>query len=155
VHKKKKVIKKRVHDLSGVGSIGIKCEGVLDENRFNLFMRNLLRSKSKDLYRSKGIITIEGQDRVKWIFQGVHEQMNFGPANEKWNEGEKIVNKMVFIGRNLEKDMLEEQFKNCIHVPLPDGYKEHFDPKTCRFYYETPEGGTSWVRPTAAKPSEE
>ena len=48
------------------------------------------------------------------MFQGVHEQINFGPSNVEWGPDEKVVNKMVFIGRNLNRKELEEGFRACL-----------------------------------------
>ena len=53
--------KKKVHDLSRVGSVGIMLEGHLDNIKFNYFMGTLLRERSSDLYRSKGVLSIHGQ----------------------------------------------------------------------------------------------
>eukprot|EP01044_Picomonas_judraskeda_P019355 COSAG03_NODE_4065_length_1702_cov_3.159077_3_plen_172_part_00 len=53
--------KRKVHDLSRVGSVGIKLEGHLDNIKFNYFMGTLLRERSSDLYRSKGVLSIHGQ----------------------------------------------------------------------------------------------
>ena len=43
------------------------------------------------------------QGNTKFVFQGVHEQINFGPSSVEWAEGEKRMNRMVFIGRNLNR----------------------------------------------------
>jgi len=44
----------------------------------------------------------------------VHEQINFGPSSVEWAEGEKRMNRMVFIGRNLNRKELEDGFKSCL-----------------------------------------
>jgi G3E family GTPase len=44
----------------------------------------------------------------------VHEQINFGPAASSWAEGEPRVNRMVFIGRNLNRKELEDGFHGCL-----------------------------------------
>ena len=81
--------------------------------KFNYFMGTLLRERSRDLYRSKGVLSIHGQGSTKFVFQGVHESINFGPAAEDWKEGETRVNKMVFIGKDLDKPALREGFRKC------------------------------------------
>lgn len=48
--------------------------------------------------------------------QGVHEQIAFGPSQAKWGPTEARVSKMVFIGRNLNRDQLEEGFRKCLAV---------------------------------------
>ena len=81
--------------------------------KFNYFMGTLLRERSADLYRSKGVLSIHGQGSTKFVFQGVHESINFGPAAQDWKEDETRVNKMVFIGKDLDKQALREGFGKC------------------------------------------
>jgi G3E family GTPase len=75
------------HDLSGVGSVGLTMEGDIDDVVFNAFMQSLLQAKARDIYRSKGVLSIHGQGDMKFVFQGVHEQMNFGPSLAEWKAG--------------------------------------------------------------------
>jgi G3E family GTPase len=51
------------HSFIQVGSIGIRMEGELENTKFNYFMGNLLKEKSADLYRSKGVLSIHDQVR--------------------------------------------------------------------------------------------
>ena len=106
--------KSKIHDLTGVGSVGIECEGELDFNLVNEFMMNLLQENSANMYRSKGVFCFQGQGDTKFVFQGVHEQINFGPSETRWKEGEKKLNRMVFIGRNLNREELESGFRKCL-----------------------------------------
>ena len=48
------------------------------------------------------------QGDTKFVFQGVHESINFGPAQEPWKEGEPRINKMVWIGKGLDREALRE-----------------------------------------------
>ena len=104
--------KKKVHNLSLVSSVGFTIKGQLDTIKFNTFMSDLLAEKAQDLYRTKGVLAFHGQGDTKFVFQGVHEQINFGPADKPWTAGEERVSKMVFIGKNLDyaffKKSLEE-----------------------------------------------
>ena len=109
----KKPRKKR-HDLTGVSSVGILAEGELDFALVNTFMMNLLQENALNIYRSKGVMKFKDQGNVKFVFQGVHEQINFGPSNVEWGKDEKVVNRMVFIGRNLNRTELEEGFRACL-----------------------------------------
>jgi G3E family GTPase len=112
-HKSEKKPRKK-HDLSGVGSVGFTLEGNLDSAEFNKFMGELLQKSARDLYRSKGVLSFAGEGDTKFVFQGVHEQIVCQPALKTWEEGEKRINKMVFIGRNLDKAALETSFKACL-----------------------------------------
>jgi G3E family GTPase len=75
------------------------------QKKFNMFMSTLLQEKARDLYRCKGVVAFKGSDD-KYVFHGVHEQVAFGPAEEGWAPGQKKVCKMVFIGKNLDRDSL-------------------------------------------------
>ena len=106
--------RKKRHDLSGVSSVGIEAEGELDFNGLNGFMMRLLQANARDIYRSKGVLCFAGQGDAKFVFQGVHEQIHFGPSNATWGKDEPRVNKMVFIGRKLDRDALEAGFRACL-----------------------------------------
>lgn len=143
--------RKKLHDVSGVGSVGITARGPLDKYRFNAYMRDLLSEKARDIFRSKGVLCIKGQEQTKFVFQGVHETVCFGPASSGWSEGEEAVNQIVFIGRNLNRKDLVEGLRSCVWVPLPDGWDEHHDKKSGQPYYvHSASGKKQWDRPAGA-----
>ncbi|CAL5225788.1 g8563 [Coccomyxa viridis] len=76
-----------------------------------------MMTKGVDLFRSKGILAIQGSDD-KHFFQGVHMLLSFGSSaegiGEPWKEGELRKNRIVFIGRNLDRAELERDFKACL-----------------------------------------
>ena len=74
----------------------------------------LLQERAKDIYRSKGVLAFEGQGNQKFVFQGVHEQIDFGPASTEWAPEEPRLNKIVFIGRNLDRAMIEKSLQDCL-----------------------------------------
>ena len=90
--------------------------GLLVVPTFNSFMSKLLQEKAKDMYRTKGVLAFEDQED-KFVFQGVHEQINFGPANSPWGEKEERVSKMVFIGKNLDYDFFKKELEACMADP--------------------------------------
>jgi G3E family GTPase len=99
------------HDQT-VTSVGIEVAGDLDINRVNEWIGRLLREQGTDIFRSKGILSISGwPDR--YVFQGVHMLLD-GSADRPWRDGERRVNKLVFIGRNLDRAALEEDFRSCL-----------------------------------------
>ena len=102
------------HDLSMVSSCGVAVEGFLDVPKFNMFMAELLQSRAADLYRTKGVLSFAGQGTQKFVFQGVHEQIDFGPAKTEWGKDEKRISKIVFIGRNIDRKFLQEKIEACI-----------------------------------------
>jgi G3E family GTPase len=99
------------HDQS-VTSVGIEVAGDLDIERVNSWIGRLLREQGTDIFRSKGILSISGwPDR--YVFQGVHMLLD-GSADRPWRDDEPRVNKLVFIGRNLDRAALEEDFRSCL-----------------------------------------
>jgi G3E family GTPase len=103
------------HNLEAVSSVGIKFEGNLHAQWFNIFMMDLLRERAADIYRSKGLLSFHGQGDTKFVFQGVHEQINFGPAKDPWKATEERVNKFVFIGKNLNRAELTKGLMECLY----------------------------------------
>jgi G3E family GTPase len=103
------------HNLEAVTSVGIKFEGQLHAQWFNMFMMDLLRERAADIYRSKGLLSFHGQGNTKFVFQGVHEQINFGPARDPWSDTETRLNKFVFIGKNLNEQELTKGLMECLY----------------------------------------
>ncbi|DBA77020.1 TPA: hypothetical protein ACH3X1_009609 [Trebouxia sp. C0004] len=105
-----------LHDESVI-SVGIELEGNLDMHYVNMWLSKLLTEQGVDLFRSKGILAIEGSDD-KYFFQGVHMLLSFGCSAEgmgqPWDPDEKRVNKLVFIGRNLDRAELNKNFRACL-----------------------------------------
>lgn len=64
------------------------------------------------MLRYKGVLNMEGTDR-KVIFQGVHQLMgsDLGPL---WRPDESRLSKMVFIGIDLPRDILEQGLDQCL-----------------------------------------
>jgi G3E family GTPase len=99
------------HDES-VTSVGLELAGELDEDRLNRWMSGLLRSRGVDIFRMKGILALAGvSERV--VFQGVHMLLDVEPGRP-WGADEARVNRLVFIGRNLDRAELQEQLAWCL-----------------------------------------
>jgi len=106
---------KREHRIDLVQSVGVQFEGNLHAQWFNMFMMDLLKERAADLFRTKGLLSFQGQGNTKFVFQGVHEQINFGPAKEPWKDGETRINKFVFIGKNLDRKWLTKSLMECLY----------------------------------------
>jgi G3E family GTPase len=98
------------HDQT-VTSVGIEVEGDLELARLNDWLGTLLSTKGVDIFRSKGILALKGADR-QYVFQGVH--MLFDGADGPPWDGQPRVNRMVFIGRDLDRAALESGFRSCL-----------------------------------------
>lgn len=116
---------KKVHNLSLVSSVGFTIHGVLDVTLFNSFMSHLLEESAKDLYRTKGLLAFQDQGDNKFLFQGVHEQIDFGPSAIPWAANEERVSKMVFIGRNLDYEALKSGLSKTVADPKTAIIKMH------------------------------
>ncbi|XP_050230873.1 uncharacterized protein LOC126679898 [Mercurialis annua] len=100
-----------VHD-SSVSSVSIVSEGILDLDEVDDWFERLMEEKGEDLYRMKGVLSVTGSDQ-RYIFQGVHSTLD-GCPGEQWGADEKRINKLVFIGRNLDETALRKGFKGCL-----------------------------------------
>ncbi|KAF9685076.1 hypothetical protein SADUNF_Sadunf03G0016700 [Salix dunnii] len=99
------------HD-PGVSSVSIVCEGSLDLEKANIWLGTLLMERSEDMYRMKGLLSVQGMDE-RFVFQGVHDIFQ-GSPERLWGPDEPRMNKIVFIGKNLDAQELEKGFKACL-----------------------------------------
>ncbi|XP_011044875.1 PREDICTED: COBW domain-containing protein 1 isoform X1 [Populus euphratica] len=99
------------HD-PGVSSVSIVCEGSLDLEKANIWLGTLLMERSEDIYRMKGLLSVQGMDE-RFVFQGVHDIFQ-GSPDRLWGPNEPRMNKIVFIGKNLDAQELEKGFKACL-----------------------------------------
>jgi G3E family GTPase len=94
-----------------VSSVGITIAGDLDKRKFNAWMSELLQTQGTDIFRMKGVLSLKGeQDR--FVFQGVHMLFD-GRPDRPWKGAERR-NQLIFIGRNLNRNQLNEGFKACL-----------------------------------------
>jgi len=100
-----------LHDQS-ITSVGIDTEGVVDLVEMNGWLGWLLQEKGVDIFRMKGILNVEGFTR-RFVFQGVHMLFS-GEPDREWGDGEVRRNRMIFIGRNLDREELESRFRACL-----------------------------------------
>ena len=64
------------------------------------------------MLRYKGVLWMVGADR-KVVFQGVHQMMG-SDIGGKWGEQEVRSSKMVFIGKDLPKDIFIRGLEQCL-----------------------------------------
>ncbi len=98
------------HDPS-LESVSFTYPGAFDRARLDNYLKDLLKSRGDDIFRLKGIIAVAGEpNRV--VLQGVHRLMELRPA-DAWGS-RKRESRLVFIGRNLDKDSLERGLRACL-----------------------------------------
>jgi G3E family GTPase len=95
-----------------VSSVGITLAGDLNEKKLNKWLGSLLAEKGLDIFRMKGVLSIKGNDK-RFVFQGVHMLFD-GKEDRPWKPGEARSNKLIFIGRNLDRAALTEGFRSCL-----------------------------------------
>lgn len=100
------------HHDDKVSSIAFREEKPLDLDKVNHWMSYLVQEKGEDLLRYKGVLYIKGM-KERIVFQGLHMLFS-GRPDRRWKESERKITELVFIGKDLNKEELEKQFKNCI-----------------------------------------
>jgi len=95
-----------------VTSVGIVTEGECRMNLLNAWMGKLLREKGTDIYRMKGILAIKDMPNA-FVFQAVHMVMD-ATQGSPWPNDEKRINKIIFIGKELNREELEKGFYSCL-----------------------------------------
>ncbi|CAL9707971.1 unnamed protein product [Knipowitschia caucasica] len=104
------------HLDKSIVTVTFEVPGDLSEDSLNVFVQDLLWEKlfcNKEghpmtVIRLKGIIAVAGKEH-QVMLQGVHELYELNETPQTW-EGSARINRLVFIGRNLDKDLLREQF---------------------------------------------
>ena len=94
-----------------ITSVGITLEGELSEAKFSQWLRMLLSVQGENIFRSKGILNIAGQQN-RVVFQGVHMLMDFH-MDRAWQVNEPRQSEIVFIGRGLDRQALTEGVNAC------------------------------------------
>jgi hypothetical protein len=64
-----------------------------------------------DILRMKGILSLKDDDD-RFVVQAVHMLLE-GDHQRPWKKDEPRVSRLVFIGRNMPKDVVEDGFINC------------------------------------------
>ncbi|MFN0262277.1 CobW family GTP-binding protein [Tepidamorphus sp. 3E244] len=93
-----------------ITSVSLTAHEPIDGRRFSEWMRTLIRERGTDIFRSKGILKIAGDDR-RYVFQGVHMVMD-SEWGVPWQEPVPV-SRLVFIGRNLDEAALQHAFAGC------------------------------------------
>lgn len=103
--------KRESHSHGDVNSVSILEPGDLDPATFQFFLNSLFMKYPERIYRSKGILSFPGNIN-KVLFQGVYDKIDFSEGSA-WGEGQRE-NKVVFIGKKLNSDLIQSGFKNCL-----------------------------------------
>ncbi len=99
------------HD-DDVKSFVFRSKKAFNPAKLEDFLGAIVQVYGPKMLRYKGVLNMKGSER-KVIFQGVHQLMgsDLGP---KWAPGEEKVNKLVFIGIDLPRDVLMQGLEQCL-----------------------------------------
>jgi G3E family GTPase len=100
------------HHTDDIAAFAFKSARPFDTGRLDDFLGGLVQVYGPRMLRYKGVLWMEGADR-KVIFQGVHQIMG-SDIGGKWSPGEARESKMVFIGKNLPKDIFIRGLEQCL-----------------------------------------
>ena len=100
------------HHDDDVKSFVFRSDRAFDPAKLEDFLGAIVNIYGPRMLRYKGVLNMKGTDR-KVIFQGVHQLMgsDLGPA---WAPDEARSSKMVFIGIDLPRDILEQGLEQCL-----------------------------------------
>jgi G3E family GTPase len=99
------------HD-DAVQSFGFTSARPFDAGRLQNFFRDAIATHGKELMRYKGVVAFEGLDH-RVVLQGVHMMMA-SDIGRPWAADEPRESRLVFIGKDLPKDMLIAQLEHCV-----------------------------------------
>ena len=100
------------HHDDDVKSFVYRSDRAFDPARLEDFLGAIVNIYGPRMLRYKGVLHMQGTER-KVIFQGVHQLMgsDLGPA---WGADEKRTSRMVFIGIDLPREILEQGLDQCL-----------------------------------------
>lgn len=98
-----------IHDVT-VQSISLRG-GEMNPDRFFPWIQKITQTDGPNILRLKGIIAFAG-DEERYVVQGVHMIVE-GDHQRAWKDGEKRESRLVFIGRDLDREKIERTFKAC------------------------------------------
>jgi G3E family GTPase len=99
------------HD-DDVSSFVFREDKPLDLDRVEDFLGGIVQVYGTRLMRYKGVLNIKGM-KQRVVLQGVHMLMG-SEEGSPWKPGEKRDSKMVFIGRDMPRDVLLDGLAHCV-----------------------------------------
>jgi G3E family GTPase len=94
-----------------IGSISLTSHTPLDGAKLSDWLHGLVAGSGQDILRAKGIFDLRGEDR-RLVFQSVHMLLD-ADFQREWRPEEPRFSKLVFIGRNLDRQTLRAGLAAC------------------------------------------
>ncbi|MGH6839545.1 MAG: CobW family GTP-binding protein [Methylocella sp.] len=99
------------HDAD-IQSVALSIEGDIDPEKFMPWLQDYVQREGASILRAKGILAFKNEPR-RFVFQGVHMLLD-GDLQREWKPRERRLSRLVFIGRNLQKDEITRGFMSCV-----------------------------------------
>jgi G3E family GTPase len=124
-------IKAQEHDdnhrhTQDIATVAITAPGDLDGLKLSQWFRGLLAEFGERIMRMKGILNLR-KDPDQFVFQGVHLLFE-GRPGRPWAEDEQRLNRLVFIGRDLDREKITQGFMSCMTTDTDGAASEEVDP---------------------------
>jgi len=100
------------HHSDDIAAFVFRSERAFDPERLDQFLGSMVQAFGPSMLRYKGVLSMQGAER-KVVFQGVHQIMG-SDLGAKWEANETRGSKMVFIGKNLPKDVFIRGLEQCL-----------------------------------------
>jgi len=97
--------------LQNIHTVCIEQPGELDGLKVSIWFRSIIGEFGDKILRMKGILNLKG-DHDQFLLQGVHWDFE-GRPGRAWSAHEERVNRLVFIGRALDRKKITEGFERC------------------------------------------
>jgi G3E family GTPase len=134
--------------LQNVKTVCIVESGELDGMKLSVWFRSRIAEFGPELLRMKGILNLRG-DPDQFLFQGVRMEFE-GRPGRPWGIDENRLNRLVFIGRELDQDAITQGFKDCLYTGGDGGYAsakpDPFGRQTLEFSPYTLDQIRYWMR---------
>ena len=95
-----------------MGSVSLRTDKMLNPSVFFPWVNSIVDALGPDILRTKGILAFKDDDD-RYVLQGVHMIIE-GDSQRPWRDDEMRESRLVFIGRNLSAQELEEGFMACV-----------------------------------------
>jgi G3E family GTPase len=124
-------VKAQQHDhnhghTENIETVAITTPGDLDGVKVSQWFRELIAEFGEKIMRMKGILNLR-KDTDQFVFQGVHMLFE-GRPGRAWAADEERLNRLVFIGRDLDKKRITQGFMSCITIDNGGGSADDVDP---------------------------
>jgi len=109
-----------------IETVAIATPGDLDGVKVSQWFRELIAEFGERIMRMKGILNLR-KDTDQFVFQGVHMLFE-GRPGRAWATDEERLNRLVFIGRDLDKEKITQGFMGCITTDNGAAASDDVDP---------------------------